>query len=80
MQPSLSDGKSAKSTNRGTCIETFLIGSIYIKDTCARKDTSVGDIFFIGGTYVKSVFVRDVCIGNICIRTIDAIGYSVMYL
>lgn len=57
-QPSLSNDKSAKNTNRIAYIEFISIGSIYTTDIYVRG-TDIGDIFFVRSACVKDAFVGD---------------------
>lgn len=75
LRLSLSDGKGAKSTDRGTCIEAADIRSTCTKDICANG-TSAEDAFFARDTCIKSTFVAGIC--NESIYT--GIAYTIKYL
>lgn len=49
------DGKGAKVTDRGACIEGAGIGNTYTKDVCTR------------GIYTKVAYISGICDVNTCI-------------
>ena len=77
-QPSLSDDKVAKDTNRVACIGAAGIGSIYTRDTCARS-TSAGNTFFARSACIKGAFVGDTHSKNTYARDASAIKYLGMH-
>lgn len=55
--PKLFNSKNTRNIVRSTYIEVANIGSIYIKNIYANKDTSAKKSSFARGTYIKGVFV-----------------------